>query len=99
MYFAIFVTDKPGVGERRNELRDEFIAYLRHHPDHPDVVYHHGGPTLADDGATIVGLLNVIEAPSLEAARAFVAESPYAKAELFADVHVRPWDWMTGRPG
>ena len=99
MYFTVFVTHKPEAMERRNELFDEFAAYLRNHTDHPDVVVHHAGPTLADDGATVVGLLNVIEAPSLEAARAFVDDSPYAKAEIFADVHVRPWDWMTGRPG
>lgn len=99
MYFAIFVTHKPEAIERRNELFDEFVAYLRDHPDHPDVVVHHAGPTLADDGAKVVGLLNLIEAPSLGAARAFVDDSPYAKAEIFADVHVRPWDWLTGRPG
>lgn len=98
MYFTVFATHKPEANVRRNELFDEFGAYLRNHTDHPDVVVHHGGPTLADDGATVVGLLNVIEAPSLEAARAFVDDSPYAKAEIFADVHVRPWDWMTGRP-
>ena len=99
MYFAIFATHKLEAIGRRNELFDEFRAYLRDHPDHPEVVVHHAGPTFADDGATVIGLLNVIEAPSLEAAQAFVANSPYAKAEIFADLHVRPWDWMTGRPG
>ena len=99
MYFAVFVTHKPDMLETRNALFDDFQAYLRDHPGHPDVVVHHAGPTLADDGETIFGLLNVIEAPSLEAAKAFVADSPYAKAEVFADAQVRAWDWLTGRPG
>ena len=58
----------------------------------------HGGTTLDDDGETVNGLLLVVEAPSLGAARAFVAESPYGRAGLLADADVRPWNWMTGRP-
>ena len=98
MYFAVFVTHKEGTGPERTRLRDGFAAYLRDHADHPDVVVHHGGPTLGDDGE-INGLLLAVEAPSLEAARAFVADSPYGQAGLFAESHVRPWDWLTGRPG
>ena len=98
MYFAVFVTHKPEMLETRTALSGDFQAYLRNHPDHPDVVLHHGGPTLADDGETVFGLLNVIEAPSLEVAKAFVADSPYAKAEVFAETQVRAWDWMTGCP-
>ena len=99
MYFAVFVTDKPGVVERRSGLQGDFIAFLREHPDHPDVIVHHAGPTLADDGESVIGMVNLIEAPSLEAAKAFVADGPYAKADLFDEIHVRHWDWKTGRPG
>lgn len=98
MYFAVFTTNKPGVSQRRSELYDAFAAYLRDHPDHPDVVYHHGGPTLADNGEDVNGTLLLIEALSLEAARSFVADSPYAKAGLIAESQVRQWDWTTGRP-
>ena len=99
MYFAVIGTDKPGVEKARSELQDSFIAYLRDHPDHPDVTIHNGGPMLAENGESIVGTLLTIEAPSREAAQAFVMDSPYAKAELLADVQVRQWDWRTGRPG
>ena len=99
MYFAIFASDKPGMLQVRNEQRDAFSAYLHDHPDHPDVIFHHGGPTLDDDGETVVGLLLVIEAPSLETARAFLRDSPFAKADLFEEIEVRPWQWTTGRPG
>ena len=72
---------------------------MRNHSDHPDVAVQHAGPTLADGGETIFGLLNVIEAPSLEAAEAIVADSPHTRAEVFADTQVREWNRMTGRPG
>ena len=42
---------------------------------------------LADDGESIVGLLLVVEAPSREAAQAFATDSPFGKAEIFADLH------------
>ena len=99
MYVAAFVTDKPGVAQVRSETREAFRNYLRDHPAHPGVVVHHGGPTLADDGESVVGLLLVMEASSLDEARAFVADSPYAKAGLFAECEVQAWDWTTGRPG
>lgn len=98
MYFAAFVTHKPGMSLVRSDLYDAFSAYLRDHPEHPDVIYHHGGPTIDDSGEDATGLLLVIEAPSHAAARSFLADSPYGKADLFAESHVRQWDWTTGRP-
>ena len=99
MYVVAFVTHKPGRVEAGSEMQNAFIDYLRDHPDHPDVVVHNAGPTLSDDSESIVGLLVIVGAPSLEAARAFLADSPYGKADVFADVQVRPWEWRTGRPG
>ena len=99
MYVVAFVTHKPGRVEAGSEIQGAFIDYLRHHPDHPDVVVPNAGPTLSDDSESIVGLLVIAEAPSLDAARAFLADSPYGKADIFADVQVRPWEWRTGRPG
>ena len=98
MYFAIFATDKPGTADVRSKHAQAFHEYLHDHPDHPEVVLHHGGRILADDAETPIGLQLAIEAPSLEAARAFVADSPYGRADLFAELHVRPWNWITGRP-
>ena len=99
MYVVAFITDQPGVAQVRDETREAFLEYLRDHPTHPGVVVHHGGPTLSDDGASIVGRLLVMEAPSVDAARAFLADSPFAKANVFAECHVRAWDWITGRSG
>ncbi|MCY3600248.1 MAG: YciI family protein [Gemmatimonadetes bacterium] len=98
MYVAAFITDKSGAAQARDEMRASFMEYLRSHPAHPDVVVHHGGPTLGDDGESIVGRLIVMEAPSVEAASAFLADSPFARANVFAECHVHAWDWTTGRP-
>ena len=98
MYVVAFVTDKAGTQKLRSETQPAFRAYLRDHPAHPDVVVHHGGPTLADDGETPNGVLLVMETPSVDAARAFVADSPYAKADIFAECDLRAWDWFTGSP-
>ena len=99
MYFVVIGTDKPDVAQARSDLQSALIAYLRDHPDHPDVTVHNGGPMLAEDGESIVGMLWVVEATSREAAQAFATDSPFARAELLADLEVRQWDWRTGRPG
>ena len=98
MYIAAFITHKPEAAQVRSESQEAFRSYLRAHPAHPDVVVHHAGPTLADDGESIVGLLLAMEAPSLDVVRAFLDDSPYAKADVFAQCELREWDWITGRP-
>ena len=98
MYFVVTGTDKPGVAQTGRDLQSALIAYLRDHPDHPDVTVHNGGPMLAEDGESIAGMPWVVEAPSREAAQAFATDNPFATAELLADLQVRQWDWRTGRP-
>ncbi|MDE0486395.1 MAG: YciI family protein [Nitrospira sp.] len=99
MYFVVFITHKPDMGSRRSGLQDSFRSYLRDHPDHADVVVHHGGPTLDNDAENVVGLLLILEAPSAVGVQAFLADSPYGKADIFAESRIQPWDWFTGRPG
>lgn len=98
MYIVIFGTDKPGMADARREHFDAFHEYLHDNPDHPDVILHHAGPTLSEDGAARIGSLLVVDAPSVEAARAFVADSPFGQADLFGELHVRPFHWITGKP-
>lgn len=98
MYVVALMTDKPGVGDVRRQTRPAYRAYLRDHPAHPNVTVHNAGPTIADDGETLAGVMLVLEAPSLDAARAFIADSPFAKADVFADGDIREFDWITGNP-
>lgn len=99
MYCVVFTTHKPGRVQTDGDLQNAFADYLRDHPGHPGVVVHNGGPTLSDDSQTPVGTLLIVEAPSLQAARDFVADSPYGKGDVIAESEVRPLDWRTGRPG
>ncbi len=96
MYFVIFGTDKPGTGQQRRDTLDDVVSYVKNHPGHPDVTVHHAGPTL-DDGGAINGTVNIVEAPSLEAARAFAADNPIQRLGL-GELNVRQLDWKTGRP-
>ena len=97
MIFVIFGTDKAGMEQVRNDTLEEFRSWMDNHPDHPGVTIQYAGPTY-DDAETMNGSLVVIEAPSLEAARAFAFDSPLYKRGLYAEFHVRPWDWRRGRP-
>ena len=99
MHFVVFATHKADMRQERLRLADAFAAYLHDPTHHPGVSVHHGGQTLSESGETVTGLVLVLEAPSIEAARAFVGDSPYARAGTFSESHVRPWNWLTGRPG
>ena len=87
------------MGQERSRLADAFGDYVHDPTHHPNVTVHHGGPTLGESDDSVTGLLLVLEAPSLEAARAFVADSPYSKTGIFAECHIRAWNWLTGRRG
>lgn len=99
MHFVVFMTHKQEMGQERSRLSEAFTNYVHDSTHHPDVTVHHGGPTLDESDNTIDGLLLVLEAPSLEGARAFVSDSPYAKAGIIAESQIRAWNWLTGRPG
>lgn len=98
MYFVVFATHKQEMAPERSRLSAAFGDYVHDSTHHPDVTVRHGGPTLAETDETVTGLLLVLEAPSLDAAEAFVADSPYARAGIFAETHIRPWNWLTGHP-
>ena len=69
MLYALICTDKPGALPVRMANRPAHLDYIKSLGD--AVVL--AGPFTADDGITLNGSLIVIEAPSLEAARAVTA--------------------------
>ena len=95
MYFAVCTTNREGMEQTRLSLSDEFRSYLH---GQPGVTVHHAGPLMSEDGGAVTGSLIVLEAASLAAAREFVANSPFGKADLFAESHIQAWDWLTGTP-
>jgi uncharacterized protein YciI len=94
MLFALICTDKPDSLAIRLEHRPAHIAYLKSLGDKLAFA----GPFLKEDGKTMCGSLVVIEAESVEAARAVAAGDPFAKAGLFQTVEIRPWLWVLGKP-
>jgi uncharacterized protein YciI len=96
MYFAVVAVDRPGTRQLRLDTRPAHREYL--HGQHAGIKVRLAGPMLAPDGETMVGTLLVLEATDLATAEAFVANDPYRQAGLFADVAVRPWNWVTGNP-
>jgi uncharacterized protein YciI len=49
---------------------------------------------MSDDGATPLGSMLVVEAETLDEARALFAQDPYALAGLWASTSVRPFNWL-----
>ena len=96
MYFAVVAIDRPGTKQLRLDTRPSHREYLNSPNDAVSVKL--AGPMLAPDNETMVGTLLVLEAPDLATAQAFVENDPYRKAGLFAEVSVRPWNWVTGNP-
>lgn len=94
-YFAVYALDRPAMRERRGELRAPHRDWLRRH-DHP-VSVHIGGPLL-DDGGEMIGTLLVIEAEEKSAVERYLAADPYCRADLFASMDIRRFNWGLGQP-
>jgi uncharacterized protein len=97
MFFVVYASDKPGQGELRASIRETHRAHLRN-PGRHEVRVRLGGPTLDECGLEMRGTMLVIEADSIEAVRAFLADDPYCRAGLFASMEIRPWRWGIGLP-
>ncbi len=87
MHFVIVNHDKADSADLRMTTREAHLDYLRALGD--DLLV--AGPTLGDDGKSPIGSVVIIEAESLEAAKAFAAGDPYAQAGLFESSTVIPW--------
>jgi uncharacterized protein YciI len=87
MHFAIISQDKPDGLELRMSTREVHLDYLRAAGDGLLVA----GPILGEDGETPIGSIVIVEAESLDAAKAFAAGDPYAEAGLFQSSAVMPW--------
>lgn len=90
MLFAVICTDKPGHLDVRKANRDAHVAYLKSN----DTVQQ-AGPFL-DANGEMYGSLVVLDVADIAAAKAWAAQDPYAKAELFSDVRIEPWNRVIG---
>ena len=88
--FAFHGLDKQGALEIRKATRQSHLDWIAS----LNPIVKIGGPMLAEDGATPLGSMLVIEAESLEAAKAEYARDPYNAAGLWQSTSVRPFNWL-----
>ncbi|GEO85732.1 MULTISPECIES: YciI-like protein [Alphaproteobacteria] len=95
MLFAVICTDKPGHLNVRMETRPAHVEWLNGLNAAGTLKI--GGPFLDEDGKPCGSML-LIAADDLGAAKAVAAQDPYAGAGLFADVEIKPYNWIFNNP-
>jgi len=93
MLYALICTDKPGALQTRLDNRAAHIEFLKGLGGSLKAA----GPFLDDDG-NMTGSLVVIEASNRDEILAISQEDPYARANLFESVEIRPWNWAIKNP-
>jgi uncharacterized protein len=88
--YAIICRDKPGALQTRLDTRAAHLDYIR-----MTGVVVQAGPFL-DDAGQMNGTLLILEVPDGDAARAWAAADPYAKAGLFDSVTISAWKKVIG---
>jgi uncharacterized protein len=89
MLYAVVAHDKPGHLPLRMENRAAHLAYIE-----ATGIVRMAGPLI--ERGQMCGSLIVLEADSLDAARAWVADDPYGRAGLFDGVTVTEWKKVVG---
>ena len=93
MLFVITAIDKPGSLETRMANRAAHLKYLADAGDRIKLA----GPMLSEgDDPKPIGSLIIIDAASEGAVRLFAQNDPYASAEVFESVTIRPYKAVTG---
>jgi uncharacterized protein YciI len=85
MLYALICDDRPGAFEVRKANREAHLGYIRE-----TGVVAQAGPLLDADGV-MAGSLVILDVADRAA-----AGDPYAKAGLFAQVAIRPWNRVVG---
>ncbi len=88
--YMMLCTDKQGALEIRKANRADHLAYVA---ETGCVTL--AGPVL-DAAGEMAGSLIILDLPDLEAAKAWGAGDPYAKARLFESVRLQEWKKVIG---
>ncbi|HEV7255188.1 MAG TPA: YciI family protein [Mesorhizobium sp.] len=95
MLVAFIAKDRSQGLALRMETRPAHIAFLERLNAEGKLTF--AGPFLDSEGKPD-GSLVVVNAGSLDEAKAMLAEDPYAKAGLFEFTDFRAWNWAFNRP-
>lgn len=85
MLFVLNCIDKKNALQLRTDTREAHLEYLRQ-----TGVARFGGPFLNGKG-DMIGSMLVIDVADKDAAKAWAANDPYAKAGLFEKTSIRAW--------
>jgi uncharacterized protein len=96
--YCIHAFDKSGASTVRAEAYAAHRAHLAEAAG-TGVTIHASGPLVAEDGATAIGSLFVVEAADQAAAARFNADDPFAKAGLWAKVEISRFNLRRGSVG
>ncbi len=94
MLYVLHCLDRKNGAALREANREDHAAYMRKHADH--VVL--GGPLLAADGQTRIGVLAVVRFSTRAQLETFAAEEPYRQAGLFSSVRMTPFQTVMQNP-
>jgi uncharacterized protein YciI len=95
MLFALTALDKPGNLQVRVDTRPAHIEYLNGLKASGTLKL--AGPFIDAEGKPN-GSFVVVGAETIDAARAILADDPYAKVGLFGSTELRAWNWTFGKP-
>jgi uncharacterized protein len=90
LLFAALCFDKPGHVDLRLSTRAAHLAFLDKHAAQVKL----GGPFIENDKP--VGSLLILDCADEAAAKALLAQDPYAQAGLFERVELREWKRVVG---
>lgn len=90
MHVALIALDRPNALKVRKANREAHLAHVR-----ASGIVEQAGPFLNAAGE-MIGSLLILNVPDMAAAEAFAADDPYAKADLFESVTLRPWNRVIG---
>jgi uncharacterized protein YciI len=88
--YAVWATDRDGALQERLRVREAHRLRLRDPSPHRVTVLL-AGPTLDRVGGFMNGTMLVVEAESVEAVQAFIADDPYIIHDVYAAVDIRLW--------
>ncbi len=87
MPYLIDATDREDGHALRHERRPEHLAFLE--ASLPILIA--AGAKLSDDGKTAWGSAYIVDVEDRAAAEAFIADDPFTKAGLFAEIRITRW--------
>lgn len=90
MRVALICIDKPGHLHIRQENRPAHLAHIE-----SSGVVEMAGPFISEAGE-MAGSLVILSVETLDQARDWAANDPYAKAGLFQSVDIREWKKVIG---